>query len=127
MTEDKFRTAVAMFNIYMTKDEVEELIKRYGCGDGLVRYTDFIQNIDEQFYDYDAARDNISKTKSSAIYNQDENQVLDKALDYIRYMIRTKRILMKPNFKDFDRANTGHVTKEQFTRVLTTLGINLDY
>lgn len=42
-------------------------------------------------------------------------------------MIKTKRILMKPNFKDFDRANTGHVTKEQFTRVLTTLGINLDY
>lgn len=51
---------------------------------------------------------------------------MNAALRNIKYTVKTKRILIKIPFQDFDRTKSGHVTKEQFTRVLTTLGINLD-
>ena len=43
----------------------------------------------------------------------------------MRREIRTRRILVKPSFQDFDRINVLHVTYEQFTRALTKLGLNL--
>jgi Ca2+-binding EF-hand superfamily protein len=52
--------------------------------------------------------------------------LLNKAMSYIKYIVKTKRMLIKIPFQDFDKTNTGHVTKEQFTRVLTTLNINFD-
>lgn len=46
-------------------------------------------------------------------------------MNYLRREIRTRRILVKPSFQDFDRINVNHVTYEQFTRALTKLGLNL--
>lgn len=46
-------------------------------------------------------------------------------MNYLRREIRTRRILVKPSFQDFDRINVLHVTYEQFTRALTKLGLSL--
>lgn len=126
VTEDKFRTALSMIKVYMTKDDVEELVRRYSIGDGLVRYDEFCKNIDAQFFDYDQARDNLQQTKSTAIYTEDEGTVLFNALRLIKHIIKTKRILLKRPFQDFDKTNSSHVTREQFGRVLVNLGIMLD-
>jgi len=126
VTEDKFRTALSMIKVYMTKDDVEELVRRYAIGDGLVGYDEFCKNIDAQFFDYDQARDNLVQTKSTAIYSDDEGKVLFNALRLIKHIIKTKRILLKLPFQDFDKTNSSHVTRDQFGRVLVNLGIMLD-
>lgn len=46
-------------------------------------------------------------------------------MNYLRREIKTRRILVKPSFQDFDRINVMHVTYEQFTRALTKLGLNM--
>lgn len=46
-------------------------------------------------------------------------------MNYLRREIKTRRILVKPSFQDFDRINVLHVTYEQFTRALTKLGLNM--
>ena len=38
-------------------------------------------------------------------------------------LIKAHRILLKPNFQDFDRSQSLHVTAHQFLRVLKTLGL----
>jgi len=126
VTDDKFRTALSMLNIYMTKDDVEELVRRYSIGNGLVKYDDFCKNIDAQFFDYDYARENLLQTKSTAVYSDDESRVLFNALRLVKHIIKTKRILLKLPFQDFDRTNCSHVTREQFGRVLVNVGIQLD-
>lgn len=46
-------------------------------------------------------------------------------MNFLRKEIKTRRILVKPSFQDFDRINVLHVTYEQFTRALTKLGLNM--
>ena len=46
-------------------------------------------------------------------------------MNYLRREIKTRRILVKPSFQDFDRINVLHVTYEQFTRALTKLGLTM--
>lgn len=46
-------------------------------------------------------------------------------MNFLRREIKTRRILVKPSFQDFDRINVLHVTYEQFTRALTKLGLNM--
>lgn len=41
----------------------------------------------------------------------------------IKQEIRTKRIMLKPPFQDFDRTKCSHITVDQFYRVLTNQGL----
>ena len=60
------------------------------------------------------------------VYSDDESRVLFNALRLVKHIIKTKRILLKLPFQDFDRTNNSHVTREQFGRVLVNVGIQLD-
>lgn len=44
-------------------------------------------------------------------------------MDEYRRVIKDKRMLIKPNFQDFDRTNNGHVSKNQFLRILNQFGL----
>jgi len=126
VTEDKFRTGLSKLQMHLKEEEIMELIKRYMNAEGLVRYKDFCQNINQQFFNYDMAKDNLYKTKSQAIYSEDENRIVERALQHIRQEIKTRRILLKQSFQDFDRTRSSHVTTHQFGRVLTKLGMSLE-
>jgi len=104
----------------------------------LVKYDDFCKNIDAQFFDYDYARDNLLQTKSTAViitflamfidnffvqvYSDDESRVLFNALRLVKHIIKTKRILLKLPFQDFDKTNNSHVTREQVIYSLEITG-----
>lgn len=45
------------------------------------------------------------------------------ALQEMRKLVVANRILLKPSFQDFDKANCCHVTDQQFARVLKKLGL----
>lgn len=57
-----------MLSIHMTEKDISELIARYKAGPDLVRYTDFVAKIDEQFFDYELAKKNLETTKSVSVY-----------------------------------------------------------
>eukprot|EP01016_Furgasonia_blochmanni_P015088 TRINITY_DN1811_c0_g2_i3.p1 TRINITY_DN1811_c0_g2~~TRINITY_DN1811_c0_g2_i3.p1 ORF type:complete len:956 (-),score=361.13 TRINITY_DN1811_c0_g2_i3:227-3094(-) len=119
----QFRSALAMLNIYMVEKEIEDLLQRYRTSDGLINYDSFCRNIEQQFLQPQIGKEILYSTKSQAIYSEEEQAVVNEALQFIRDTIRTKRILLKQSFQDFDRTKSSHITVEQFTRALTKLGI----
>lgn len=79
----------------------------------LIKYKEFCENINQQFFDYDLALDNLRKTKSQAIYSEDEARIVETALQHIQQEIKNRRILIKQSFLDFDRTRSSHVTTTQ--------------
>lgn len=49
--------------------------------------------------------------------------MIHEILSQIKQEIRTKRILLKQPFQDFDRTRCSHITVDQFSRVLTQLNL----
>ena len=45
------------------------------------------------------------------------------AMTWLNKTVVSKRILLKPAFKDFDRSQQLHITQQQFLRVLKTLDL----
>lgn len=48
---------------------------------------------------------------------------LEAIMEEYRYAVNVRRIMLKPLFQDFDRTKNGHVTKQQFLRVVDSLRI----
>lgn len=44
-------------------------------------------------------------------------------MDVYRKQIKDRRMLIKPHFQDFDKTNNGHVSKNQFLRILNQFGL----
>ena len=44
----------------------------------------------------------------------------------LRQRIKVRRIMMRPQFHDMDRTQTGHVSRSQFARTMSRLGFELD-
>lgn len=62
-------------------------------------------------------------SKSSAKFTEEEKLVLTQLLNSMRYQIKNKRILIKPQLQDFDKTKSCHITAEQFRRVLKDCNI----
>ena len=56
----------------------------------------------------------------------EENQKLDKVLSNYRGAIQNRRVLLKPNFEDFDKTKLGYITKNQFLRILNSFNLYPD-
>jgi Ca2+-binding EF-hand superfamily protein len=57
------------------------------------------------------------------VYSGTEQEIIDRLLWAVKAKIATKRILLKQPFQDFDRTRCSHITVDQFSRVLTQLGL----
>ena len=88
----------------------------------LIKYSEFVNNIDEQFGNTDMAKTNLSFLHENGGVGEDESK-LSQLLDYIRWAIKSKRIFVKPPLQDYDRTKSNLVTREQFIRVLDNLGL----
>lgn len=63
----------------------------------------------------------IDNSKSTANFTEAEKVTMINMLEAIRIEIKNRRILIKPQFQDYDRTNCQHITCEQFRRVLKEL------
>lgn len=63
----------------------------------------------------------IENAKSTANFGDLDLSVLLDLLTAIKTEIIQKRILIKPQFQDYDRTNSCHITVEQFRRVMKEL------
>lgn len=118
--EGQFRSALSMLNFHLTEQDVNELINRYRLPDGLIKYSDFCQKIDEQFLNSEAK---AKVFETPTVYSNEEQQLIDQLLTAVKRKISQKRILLKQPFQDFDRTRCSHITIEQFSRVLTQLSL----
>lgn len=73
--------------------------------------------------DYEVAKTNLLTTKSVSSITKEEADIINAALLEIKQKIRTKRILLKQTFQDFDKTKCSHITVSQFSRTLTSLGL----
>merc|ERR1719172_454452 len=55
-----------------------------------------------------------------------EQEIIASVEDKIRARTGVRRILLRSSFQDFDPIRRGHVTKGQFSRVMHSLGFELD-
>lgn len=76
ITEDKFRSALSMLNIFMTEQDISELITRYKDSEGyisfillmkfffrLINYVEFCKSLDILFLDDEKAKEILSTTQ----------------------------------------------------------------
>ena len=125
--EDKFASglasALSFLNIHLNADEVKILTDKYRIEPGdLVKYSEFVSVIDEQFGNTDMAKTNLSQLRDNGGVGEDAGKV-EQILDYIRWAVASKRIFIKPPLQDYDRTNSNIVTREQFIRVLDNLAL----
>ena len=88
-----------------------------------MNYADFCANIDHVFSDAANASDFIENSKSTAKFTEEEKEQLIHLLNAMREEIKHNRILIKPQFQDFDTTKSCHITAEQFRRVLKECSI----
>ena len=75
--EDKFisglATAMEFLAVSLTQEEITALTDKYRIPPGdLVRYSDFVQNVDKQFYDHSLAKTNLQTLKQTSAVVENE-------------------------------------------------------
>ena len=65
-------TATSFLSLNLTDEEIRSIVAKYRIPPGdLIRYVDFVQTIDEQFFNTDMARTNLSTLKQNEGLNSD--------------------------------------------------------
>lgn len=59
--------ALYFLNLNLNEEDFSRIIEKYAIPGDLIRYADFVACIDEQFSNYDAAKQNLQNTKSQAV------------------------------------------------------------
>jgi len=135
----------AVFNllkIHLEIDEFNELFQMYEGGlregEHLFCYAAFCAEVDSAFttnYLEKQPLARIGMTDATTTIHARRNFVnltpeqasaIEKLEAGIQARIRTRRILVRPDFARFDSAHRGHVTKGQFARVMNGLGFQMD-
>ena len=134
VTVPQFRTVLSMLNFPLTEAEFGSLAEKYNA-EGHFGYAAFCAAINLAFTQKGIDKDPIASVKPVTrddtfaarrkyleFTQEEEDQVLAYLEEY-RTAVLNRRIHLKPQFQDFDITKCGHVTKSQFLRVLTQLGI----
>lgn len=109
-------------NLKFSKEEIDALVDKYKIGNsGLVNYAQLCDNINFVFSDQADPIGVIENSKSTANFSDSDKETLIALIGAIKNEIVHKRVLIKPQFQDYDRTNSCHVTGEQFRRVLKEL------
>jgi hypothetical protein len=90
---------------------------------GLINYRDFINKLDTVFSESANQTAVIQNARSSAEFDDDEMRAMIDLMTALNRHVVSHRILLKPDFMDFDRSKSQHITQQQFLRVLKKLNL----
>jgi len=137
VTANQFTTVLCMCNFNLTEEEFDFLTEKYKTEDNMVKYIDFVEHIDSAFT-FKGIDKNPSvrvptiekgsillKSKKLLEFDEQEKETMLQIMEAYRNVVRTRRLNLKPMFQDFDRTNSGHISKNQFVRVLNQLSIDI--
>lgn len=69
------------------------------------------------------AKTNLIELKQNNAVIENQSETLEKLLNYIKWSVSSKRILIKSLLQDFDKTKCSYITKDQFIRVLDSLSL----
>ncbi|CAE8636777.1 unnamed protein product, partial [Polarella glacialis] len=135
-TSSQVKTVFTILNL--AKDigrvDFEQLIPMYTRDDGLFCYKDFCADVDREFCVPNLERDPLAQTSmpdasSTMAARRNKVQLTHDRLahwnlleDKMRSKIKKDRINLLPAFKDMDKTNNGHISVNQFYRVMIANG-----
>ena len=100
-------------NLKFSKEEIDALVDKYKIDNsGLVNYSALCDNINHVFTDAADPVGVIENSKSTANFTDAEKDTLIALIGAIKNEIVNKRVLIKPQFQDYDRTKSCHVTGE---------------
>jgi len=138
-SKGQVKTTFALLKMPLEPYEFEELFSMYTRdGDGLFCYAAFCAEVNQAFTTNHLEKQPLARidmpdatttihARRNYVNLSDEQMTAIAALEEgIRARIRTRRILVRPDFNHFDPTHRGHVTKGQFARVMDSLGFQMD-
>lgn len=121
----------------VTAADYEELLHRYEREDGMFCYGDFCADVDREFATPNLEKDPLAQTsmpdststmvarRNKVVLTQERLKQWEWLESKIRSKVQRHRINLLPSFKDMDRSNCQHITKNQFHRVMQSMGFDL--
>jgi len=115
------------------KADFDTILSLYTNEEGLFRYRDFCDEIEQAFAvggleRSPLARIDMPDATTTAPARRNPMRLTDAKLMKIRHIeekirtyVRKRRCEMKPMFTDFDKANRGYVTRTQFQRIMSMM------
>lgn len=120
------------------RNDFESLLAQYGQDDGLFNYQAFVNDVDDAFTVPGLELEplkliNMPSPETTSPGRRDPmrlNQVKlaksERLEDKIRTFVRKRGCDMKPMFQDFDRTHRGYISRTQFSRIMASMGVDLD-
>jgi len=139
-TPAQVKTVFALLKIPLEPQDYKDLVEVYTKDDGENQfcYAAFCAEVDQAFtvngleraplarIDMPDHTTTIHARRNYIQLSPEQQDAVAKLEEGIRARIQTRRILVRPDFKHFDTAHRGHVTKGQFVRVMDSLGFQMD-
>jgi len=137
-TAGQLKTVLTILNLEkeVDRNDFNHLVDAYSREDGMFCHALFIRDVDAAFSVPGLEKEPLATTplpdatttapgrRNRMTLSTQKRQKINELEDKIRARIYKRRILMKPMFKDMDKAYKGLVTRNQFGRVMGMLGFD---
>ncbi|KAJ3127798.1 hypothetical protein HK098_005797 [Nowakowskiella sp. JEL0407] len=136
VTEAQFRAGLRQASILLHGQDVKTLLQQYQEKDGRVQYRKFCNSIDTVFtvshLETNPLADVQPPPRGYLVkgYNKlsvSEEERCNQIISRFRKIMSTRRLLMAPFFKDFDKymGCLGRVSRSHFSRLLSTMNLDV--
>ena len=120
----KFEGVLTLFGFTFQQSELDYLADKYAVEIDWTQYDKYAEFCNDVFELGGVVEESL-KTRSMAIGEATKTPAIDAVLNRIREKIVKFRMNTLPTLQDFDRLGRGYITKIQFHRALSTLGIQI--
>lgn len=138
VTKHQFQSILSMMNFNLSREEFDALALRYKTNDPEVMfcYKDFVANINSAFTTYGIQKMPLTKVAPVTVDNTvparrkylemtpEQQETISSVLKEYAKAIQIRRFNIKQMCQDFDITKNNHITKHQFLRILTQLGLS---
>lgn len=124
VSEAQFNRAISMMDFHLTHAQFHQVALKYRTPQG-ISYAGFCRDMDAPFL-YEPIANPVKAAvtlNGPARMSVTDEERVKAAMNELKDVMKTQRILLKPVLQDFDRPKIGHVTRSQFIRALTTTGL----
>eukprot|EP01105_Mastigella_eilhardi_P015378 TRINITY_DN3512_c0_g1_i1.p1 TRINITY_DN3512_c0_g1~~TRINITY_DN3512_c0_g1_i1.p1 ORF type:complete len:919 (-),score=238.89 TRINITY_DN3512_c0_g1_i1:73-2514(-) len=131
ITKGQFVRSLGKIGVSFTPKELDVLAREYSTPNkpDMICYTDLSDEVESVFYDGGLSTSTASgntATRGRQFTPKDTtDQAATSALEMLRKLVASQRVLLLPFFKDFDKHNHGKCNAKQFSQALSTLGFAL--
>jgi len=119
------------------RSDYEDLLARYVEYDGRFNYKALVTDIDNAFTRPGLEREPLAQVDmpspaSTACARRNPMKVhsqkmlkIDWVMDKVRTFVRKNRVDLKPMFIDFDKEHRGYISRNQFSRIMSMINMDL--